>query len=59
MSEFNVATKETAPCKECGNRVLACHQKCQKYKKWKDGIEKIKEARKKYLKEWRELMKQN
>ena len=26
------------PCKDCEDRYLACHDKCEKYKEWKDYV---------------------
>ncbi len=28
--------KETAPCKDCPDRHLACHDSCEKYKEWRE-----------------------
>lgn len=28
--------KEIAPCKDCTEKHLACHDSCEKYKAWKD-----------------------
>lgn len=28
--------KEVAPCKDCADRHLACHDSCEKYKEWRD-----------------------
>lgn len=31
------------PCKDCGDRHAACHCTCERYKKWKEESDKIKE----------------
>ena len=41
-------TREKPPCKDCTDRHEACWGKCEKYKKWKDGLEKVNEERRKY-----------
>lgn len=28
--------REVAPCKDCADRHLACHDSCEKYKAWKE-----------------------
>lgn len=33
---------KVAPCKNCTERHLACHDECEKYKEWKAGENKIK-----------------
>lgn len=30
-----------SPCKGCADRVLACHGKCEKYKKWRKGLDEL------------------
>ena len=40
---------DISPCKDCSERHTACHDQCQRYKDWKDEMEKIKQARAKYL----------
>ena len=30
------------PCKDCPDRHLACHDKCEKYKEWKDYLTETK-----------------
>ena len=31
-----------SPCKDCRERVIACHDSCQKYKDWSDEQNKVK-----------------
>lgn len=31
-----------APCMNCEDRQLGCHSICQKYKDWKENLEKMK-----------------
>ena len=33
------------PCKDCKDRKLGCHSKCDKYSEFKNKIEEIKEER--------------
>lgn len=43
-----------APCKDCGDRFLGCHDKCDKYKEWHDSIvEKQRAFVKKYKNDYR------
>ena len=35
----------TAPCKECTQRNLGCHQNCPKYAEYQKEREKIREAK--------------
>lgn len=30
-----------SPCKGCADRVLACHGKCEKYKKWRKELDEL------------------
>ena len=39
------------PCKDCGERHTACHDRCTRYKAWKAEAERIKEAERKYKEE--------
>ena len=34
---------KNAPCKNCTDRQLACHDSCKKYKDWKDYLFKTKQ----------------
>lgn len=36
---------KNAPCKDCPNRVVGCHGRCQEYGEWKNGLEKSWAAR--------------
>jgi hypothetical protein len=33
------------PCKDCSDRFLGCHSKCNKYGEWKQSEQKIKELK--------------
>lgn len=33
--------KRISPCKECKERCVGCHGRCQPYKEWAEGIKKI------------------
>ena len=35
----------TVPCRECPDRYVGCHSKCDKYKEYADELHKIREAR--------------
>lgn len=52
---------DVSPCKDCAERHTACHDHCQRYKDWKAEMEKVKEARAKYLdtkdQEWQSLIR--
>lgn len=37
------------PCKECGDRNPGCHDKCEKYKAWRAGWDRMMENRRKYM----------
>ena len=34
---------KTCPCKDCQDRTLTCHGFCDRYKAWRDELEKTKE----------------
>lgn len=36
------------PCRECDDRQVGCHINCEKYKEFKDELEKISKAKTKY-----------
>ena len=38
---------KAAPCKNCLERQYACFWTCEKYKKWRSDLEKIKEEKRK------------
>lgn len=48
MSKPDPPTRENPPCKDCKERYMACWGKCDKYKVWKNRLEKVNEERKKY-----------
>ena len=48
MSRPDQATREIPPCKDCKERHPACHDSCDRYKEWKQRLEKVNEERKKY-----------
>lgn len=35
------------PCKDCEDREIGCHSKCEKYKKFRDDVDASNEARRK------------
>ena len=41
----------SAPCKDCGDRVIGCHSTCEKYKQFaserKEYVQKVKACRRK------------
>ena len=37
--------KLNSPCKDCPDRVVGCHGKCEKYKAYRVEVEKLYEAR--------------
>ena len=37
-----------APCKDCNDRYIACHDHCERYKAWKQEFDVIKERATKY-----------
>ena len=41
---YGRAEKNPPPCKDCTDRVLWCHEKCERYKKWKDKLKAKKKA---------------
>lgn len=48
MNRPDPVTREISPCKDCKNRHPACHDFCDRYKEWKQRLEKVNEERKKY-----------
>lgn len=40
--------RENPPCKGCADRYIACHDKCEKYKEWKNLVNSANRARKEY-----------
>lgn len=48
MSKPDPVTREIPPCKDCKERHTACWDNCDKYKAWKNRLEKVNEERKKY-----------
>jgi hypothetical protein len=48
MSRPDPTTREVAPCKDCTEKFTACHDYCDKFKKYKAIREKENEARRKY-----------
>ena len=48
MKRLNPIISEPPPCKGCQLRVSACHDKCEKYGKWKEKIERVKKSRKEF-----------
>lgn len=47
------ATRGSPPCRNCEERHTACHDRCVKYRAWKVEAERIKEAKKAYVEDWR------
>lgn len=43
------------PCKDCPDRVPACHDKCAKYIEWRDGIREEKRKAQEDKEERREI----
>lgn len=39
---------ERPPCKGCNERFTACHDKCEKYKAWKQRLAEVNKRRKEY-----------
>lgn len=33
--------RKTCPCKKCSTRHVGCHGKCEKYKKWRSGVDSV------------------
>ena len=48
MSRPAPTSREISPCKDCTNRHTACHDKCERFKKYKAIREAENEARRKY-----------
>jgi hypothetical protein len=48
MSRPDPTTRLIPPCKDCTERYTACHDHCEKFKKYKAIREKENEARRKY-----------
>ena len=48
MNRPDPNTREIPPCKDCKERYIACHDSCDRYKEWKQRLEKVNEERKKY-----------
>lgn len=48
-----------SPCKNCGERILHCHEKCAKYLEYYEANEKAKAERIKAKKERDLLFRQN
>lgn len=48
MSRPNVTTRIVAPCKNCEEKYIACHDHCKKFKEYKAMREKENEERRKY-----------
>ena len=36
-----------APCKDCPDRYLNCHDQCEKYKEYKEELDRVREIRNK------------
>ena len=49
ISEVNMS-----PCKDCKERHMACHDNCQKYLDWKQGIDDCNKARRQ---QWEQRVK--
>ncbi len=45
------------PCQFCKDRHFACHDRCEKYKAWKQQQTKINEAWREYDRDWHENIK--
>ena len=41
-------TREMPPCKGCTERFTACHDKCERYKEWKQRLDELNKARREY-----------
>lgn len=39
LGDYNVRTQ--TPCKDCKERALGCHSKCEKYAKFKESLAKL------------------
>jgi hypothetical protein len=48
MSRPDPTTRIIPPCKDCADRHTACHDRCDKFKEYKEMREKENEARRKY-----------
>lgn len=48
MSRPDPTSREVAPCRNCADRHTACHDHCERFKKYKEIREKENEARRKY-----------
>lgn len=44
--------REDAPCKGCtrAEKTYGCHDRCEAYRKWKQGVETVNERRREYSK---------
>ena len=41
-------TRDSPPCKDCIDREIKCHDKCERYKEWKKGVDDLNKARRDY-----------
>ena len=48
MSRPDPVTREISPCKDCVDRHTACHDKCEKYKAWRERLDEVNQRRKEY-----------
>lgn len=54
---ITIAIRDVAPCRDCTEKFLGCHDKCPKdergefgYDAWRGEIKKVKTAREEYIK---------
>lgn len=50
MSRPDETSRLIAPCKDCSKKSIACHDRCEQFKKYKAMREKENQERKKYNK---------
>lgn len=44
MNDFNFGVYNSpSPCTKCEDRTMICHSQCQKYKDWREALEKKKQ----------------
>ena len=49
MNIDNAQMAGHAPCKDCTDRIVNCHSKCERYSAWKAKVKECAEIRKKAL----------
>ena len=52
-----MATTRDCPCRECADRMLLCHGRCERYQTWKTEYEN-EQAEKRSAATWKELSRE-